>query len=48
MDEEETAWTSPSLNLLNRAVDIINSRQDLRPGVRLSYGPLFYRNSTFK
>ena len=48
LDEERTAWTSPSLNYLSRAVDIINARQDLSPGVTLTYGPIFYGNSTFK
>ena len=48
LDGERTAWTSPSLNFLSRAMDIINSRQDLPPGVTLSYGPIFFGNSTFK
>ena len=48
LDEEEH-WNGPTIQFLNIAMDVLNSNNnDHSSTIKLSYGPIFYQNNTFR
>lgn len=47
LDEEEH-WNGPTIQFLNVAMDVLNSNEEHNSAIKLSYGPIFYQNNTFR